>query len=207
MTRNFAFVGNRKPGHGIRNGFHRATLFVCLLPSVFIPTIASSQTLGTTPSVPAPPGTTVPGIVECGEGYTSHELYDMKITLLEVIRGEDAWNRIKEADGANKPSEPGAEYVLARVRFEYYAKGKPGLCIHRLSPDQFTAYTAGGEDYKAASVIPPKPELRKELKSGDVFEGWLAFAVAREDKAPLMSYSVDDGGAVQHGESKWFLLR
>jgi hypothetical protein len=207
MTRKFLFVVSRNKEDGIRNRFHSAVLFASLLACIFVPITALSQSPGTAPSVPAPTGKTVEGIVECGEGYTSHELYDMKITLLEVIRGESAWNRIKEADAANKRSESGTEYVLARVRFEYHAKGKPGLCIHHLAPNQFTAYSAGGEDYKPASVIPPKPELRKELKSGDAFEGWLAFAVAREDKAPLISYSVDAGGAVQHGESKWFLLR
>ena len=178
-----------------------------LVSGIAIPLMAWAQTPGSSPSAPALPGTTVKGIVECGEGYTSHELYDMKLTLVEVIRGEEAWNRIKEADSSNQPAEPGREYILARVKFEYNARGKPGLCVHRLTPDQFAAYTADGEDYAPVSVIPPTPGLRKELKSGEFFEGWLAFVVDRKDNAPLMSFSVDEGGAVQHSESKWFLLR
>ncbi len=168
---------------------------------------AWTQSPGSSPSAPAPMGTTVVGIVECGQGYTSHELYDMKITLLEVIRGETAWKRIQEAGASNRPAASGTEYILARVKFEYYARGAPGLCIHKLLPDQFTAYTANGEDYRVASVVPPMPELRKELKSGESADGWLVFAVAKEDKAPLMHYSADAGGAVQHGGGKWFLLR
>jgi hypothetical protein len=168
---------------------------------------AWAQTEGSSPSNPALPGTTVPGIIECGEGYTSHELYDMKITLLEVLRGEEAWKLIQEADSSNKPALAGTEYVLVRIRFEYYARGTPGLCVHPLIPDHFTAYSANGEGYETVSVVTPKPELRKELKSGDSFEGWIAFAVAKKDKAPLMYYSVDTGGAVQHGGGKWFLLR
>ena len=169
--------------------------------------MASAQTAGSAPSSPAPAGTTVEGIIECGEGYTSHELYDAKITLLEVIRGEEAWKRIQEAAGANKPAEPGMEYLLARIKFEYYARGVPGLCVHGVRAEQFTAYSPNGEDYKAVSVVPPKPELRKALKSGESIEGWIVFAVPKEEPGPLMSYSADAGGAVQHGGGKWFLLR
>ena len=171
----------------------------CLIFIIALPVPAPAQTPGSTPSFAAPAGITLTDIVECGEGYTSHELYDMKIALLEVIRGEEAWKRIREASPANKPAESGSEYVLARIRFEYRARALPGLCVHPLLPEQFTAYSAGGEDYRPASVVPPKPEMRKELKSGESFEGWIVFMVAQQDKTPLMSYSAGTGGAVQHG--------
>jgi hypothetical protein len=131
----------------------------------------------------------------------------MKITVLQVLRGEEAWKRIKEAAVSNKPAAAGLEYILARVKFEYQARSIPGKCIHPLVPEQFMAYSTSGEDYKPASVVPPKPEMRKGLKSGDSLEGWLVFAVAKEDRAPLMSFTTDAGGAVQHGEPKWFQLR
>jgi hypothetical protein len=185
--------------------------FVAQLLSALIIITASSrlpvQAQGSSPSDPVSTGIAVSGIIECGEGYTSHELSDMKITLLEVIRGEQAWKRIQAASSANKPAESGTEYLLARIKYEYFARGVPGLCIHPLAPEEFTAYSAKGEDYQAVSIVPPKPELRKGLKSGESFEGWVAFAVAKEDKAPLMFYSADSGGAVQHGGGKWFLLR
>ena len=168
---------------------------------------ALAQTAGSSPSDPAPVGTMLAGIIECGEGYTSHELYDMKITLLEVIRNDAAWKRLKEASAANKPPAPGFDYILARIKFEYQARGTPGLCIHQLSPEQFTAYSASGEDYKSVSVVPPKPELRKGMKSGESAEGWIVFMVSQQDKAPLMSYSVEVGGAEMHGGGKWFLLK
>jgi hypothetical protein len=168
---------------------------------------ALAQTAGSSPGNAAPAGTLLTGIVECGEGYTSHELYDMKIKLVEVVRGEEAWKRLKEASPANKPAEPGFDYVLARISFEYYARGNPGTCIHPLSPDQFTAYSVAGEDYRNPAVVAPRPELRKGLKSGDTFEGWVAFQIPKQDKAPLMSYSAGSGGAVTHGGEKWFLLK
>jgi hypothetical protein len=169
--------------------------------------LLAAQTPGSSPVAPASKGVTLTGIVECGQGYTSHELYDMKITLVEVIRGEEAWKRIREASSSNKAAEPGFEYVLARVKFEYYARGTPGLCIHHLSPQQFSAVSLDGQDYQIAQAVLPKPELRKDMKSGETVEGWIAFSVAQEDKGPLMTYSADQGGAIVHGGAKWFLLR
>ena len=166
-----------------------------------------AQTPGSSPAVPASTGVTLTGIVECGQGYTSHELYDMKITVVEVVRGEEAWKRIREANPSNKAAEPGFEYVLARVKFEYYARGTPGLCIHNLSPQQFSACSSDGQDYPIADVVSPKPEMRKTMKSGETVEGWIAFSVSKQDNAPLMTYSADQGGAIVHGGAKWFVLR
>jgi hypothetical protein len=184
-----------------------AQLSIILILFIAASPIAFAQTQGSSPSDPAPAGITVSGIIECGEGYTSHELYDIKITLLEVIRGEQAWKRIQASASSNKPAGPGTEYLLARIRYEYFARGVPGTCSHPLAPEEFTAYSKNGEDYKAVSVAPPKPELRKGLKSGESLDGWIVFAVSKEDKAPLLLYSADSGGAVEHGGGKWFLLR
>jgi hypothetical protein len=186
-----------------------ASFIVALIIFVLSPAAETAfAQVGSAPSSPAPSGTTLTGIVECGEGYTSHELYDMKITLVEVVRGEEAWKRIREASSSNKPPQSGMEYLVARVRYEYHARGTPGTCIHELTPGEFTAYSSTGEDYTNPSVVAPKPELRKGLKSGDTFEGWVVFAVPQTDKAPLMSYSAaDSGGAVEHGGGKWFSLR
>ena len=191
----------------MKSGLSGGFFFACLATILAIPAVLSAQAPGSAPSLAAPSGITLTGIIECGEGYTSHELYDMKITLLEVIRGEEAWKRVKLASDSNKPADPDSEYILARIRFEYFARGTPGLCVHQVVPEQFTAYSANGEDYMPAPVVLPKPEMRKGLKSGESLEGWVAFMVAQKDKTPLMSYSADAGGAVQHGGGKWFLLR
>lgn len=171
-----------------------------------IPTAISQAREGSSPFDPAPIGTRLSGIIECGQGYTTHELYNAKITLLEIIRGNNAWKRLKKASNANKPADSGFEYILARVKFEYYARGKPGLCVHKLTPKQFTACSSEGEDYPAPDVILPKPEIRGDLSSGDSIEGWTALLVPVIDEKPLLYYSADAGKAVLHGGNMWFKL-
>jgi hypothetical protein len=171
-----------------------------------IPAAISQAREGSSPFDPAPVGSKLSCIIECGRGYTTHELYNAKITLLEVIRGNNAWKRLKKASNANKPAEPGFEYIIARVNFEYYARGKPGLCVHKLTPKQFTACSGEGEDYPAADVILPKPRVQGDLSSGDSIEGWIALLVPITDEKPLLYYSADAGKAVLHGGNMWFKL-
>ena len=179
-------------------------LFFIFTLSMLVTTVQAGE--GDSPFDPASTGIRLSGIVECGRGYTSHELYDMKITLQEVIRGTEAWRRIKETGNENKPAGEGFEYILARVSAEYYARGKPGLCVHKLSPGQFITCSSEGEEYPAADVTPPGPEMKKDMKSGDIAEGWIVLLVSKQDKTPLLYYTADAGKAVMHGGNMWFKL-
>ena len=167
---------------------------------------ARASTPGSSPFSPASVGVPVVNIIECGEGYTSHELYDAKITLMEVVRGEKAWDLLKKAAATNGPPKAGFEYVLVRIRFEYSARGLPGNCVHELKRNEFSALSVSGKNYETPSVVVPKPELSGKLRSGDSLEGWVAFQVAIDDNKPLMVFTADPTGAVQHGGNIWFQL-
>jgi hypothetical protein len=172
-----------------------------------MPTTTASQ-LGYSITSPAPIGVTVAGIVEVGTGYTSHELYDISITLLEVLRGSEAWGRIRVADVSNGLPDAGFEYVLARIKFEFYARGAPGNLSHQLNGAQFIALSRDGQRYQVTSTVPPAPELKGTLFSGDSAEGWIVFQVPENDGKPLMTFDAGVGGieAVEHGGDIWFQL-
>jgi hypothetical protein len=161
---------------------------------------------GLSPFNPASVGVPINTIIECGTGYTSHELYDTKITLLQVLRGEKAWERIKAASTSNESPNVGFEYILVHIRFEYFARGSPGDCSHELSGAQFTAFSGDGMQYETPSVEPPNPKLGGKLYSGDSAEGWLAFQVEQDDSKPLMTFTAEPAGAIEHGGGIWFQL-
>lgn len=179
------------------------SLFTAALFLTMPPTFSQD---GSSPFSPAPVGARLSGIIECGRGYTSHELYDMKITVLESLRGDAAWERLSKADGGNKPADSGFEYILVRVKFEYDARTAPGLCVHKILPEQFTINTLEGADYEAAQVTLPDPPMSGDLKAGQSLEGWIAFAIPVAEQKPMLNYSADQGGAVLHGGGKWFRL-
>ena len=167
---------------------------------------AKAQRLGTSPFNPAPVGSTVQTIVGCGAGYTSHELYDAKITVLEIAGGAKALGLLEKAKTVNKPPKAGFEYALARIRFEYSARGMPGTCPYDVREEEFSAATLDGTVFQAADVAAPNPRLNGTLRSGGSIEGWVVFLVAQGEKKMLMTFAAKSGGAVDHGGNVWFQL-
>ena len=161
--------------------------------------------MGLSPSTAAPIGTAVKGIIECGTGYTSHELYDVKVTVMEVARGSKALALLGPA--ASIPPAA-SEYIAARIKFEYFARGAPGDCCHELKAAQFIAFSGQGKEYTAASTPPPAPELKGRICAGNLFEGWALFEVAKDDNKPVTMFDAGVGGAegVEHGGNTWLRL-
>jgi hypothetical protein len=141
-------------------------------------------------------GTTVPTIVELSDMYVSPETYDLKVTVAEIIRGEKAGEFLKKAGASNEQTPTDSEYVLARVRCEYRARGAPGDKPWELSGTQFSAFSEDGKPHGSPSIVSSQSGLKPTLRSGDTLECWLAFVVAKSDRKPLMTFN--PGGAWFH---------
>jgi len=184
-----------------------ATAAVTAAPTATTAAPPATEQSGLSPRSPAAIEQVVKSFIACGnpQEYTVHERYDTNIVVLEVVRGEEAWDLIKAASSSNKPADAGFEYVLARIRIEYYARTLPGSCGHELEAEQFAAYSTDGKKYVSATVVPPTPELSGTLFSGDTREGWLAFQVPEDDRTPLLAFKPWTSQAIS-AVSLWFQL-
>ena len=155
-----------------------------------------------------PLGTPLSTIIIFGNQYEGgDELYDAKITVLEVVRGKKAWDAIREASASNAPPKAGWEYVVARVRFEYTARTKPGQQTYAVNASQFIATSSSGTDYPPANLVAgPKPELNATLHSGDSAEGWVAMEIPQSERRPLMTFQADTGSVFHEGGGSVFQL-
>jgi len=154
-----------------------------------------------------PVGVPLVTTISFGDDYsTPVELYDARITVLEVIRGENAWVFLKKASSSNQPSGTDQEYVAARIRFEFAARGAPWDKSYTIQEDQFTAESSDGKEYRTPSVRLPKPGLSITLHSGDSAEGWLAFAIPRNEKKPRMVFKEDVQTLLRRGAGVRFKL-
>lgn len=187
---------------------HRATLIIvssCFILTVFPAQRANAQ--GMSPSSPAPVKASVNSQIQCGANPVSLEPYDLKLTVLQVVRGKEAWDRLQSASTSNAPAKAGFDYVLALLRFELNAKVSPGNKSFQLvQPMQLVAMSADGKEYENVPVVLPKPELTGALKSGNPVEGWFAFQVEQKDRKPLMAFDPSSGGATLRGKVLWFQL-
>jgi hypothetical protein len=167
----------------------------------------SQSTSRRTPINAHPLGAPVPIIIEFGEQYLGSELYDAKITVVEVLRGEKAWSLVKQASPSNSPPITGFDYILARVKFEFSARTLPALDRYDLNETQFTATDADGHDWSVPTLgVFPQPRLNATLKPGESLQGWLVFLVPKTVTKPLMVFREDVGEVSHRGGGTWFQL-
>ncbi len=124
--------------------------------------------------------------------------YSVKITVLQVIRGSQAWQMIHDANMFNDPPEQGYEYILAKIRFEYLWNSDPNQDID-ISQYSFDVFSEDGVKYDEPIIVAPDPQLSTTLYPGGIKEGWGAYQVAIDDEHPLLVYDQIHGGV-------WFKL-
>jgi Domain of unknown function (DUF4352) len=147
-------------------------------------------------------------IVEFGEQYeTGDAPYEMRITVVKVLRGAPAAELVKSASARNPAAQKGYEYVAVRVRVELSARVSPATNSYMLDPSQFSSISADGASYPASGLVAqPKPGLRATLRSGDSVEGWVVLLVPRANRTPLMLFAPDLGTTSHSGDSYVFRL-
>ncbi|MCZ2260513.1 hypothetical protein [Sporosarcina sp. G11-34] len=125
----------------------------------------------------------------------SFNAYDSSfdITLLEVIRGEEAWKVIEEENPYNEPAEEGYEYVLVKAK-GVLTESETEDDFLWASSMNFDFVSSGGEVYDSVSVVTPK-EFEKELYNGGTVEGYISGQVKTGDDFKV-SYNSSEGSPV-----------
>jgi hypothetical protein len=157
-----------------------------------IPSRNLSLLLGRGKDHPAPAGVTIKTTIERGDAYSAPEIYNVEITLTEIIRGNEAWDRIKVQSSLNEPPKVGFEYLFAHIRFGYFRRGRGmGGEDYRLTEGQFAAVSPDGrKEYEIPSVLSqPQPRLLDCVFSpGESRDGWILVQVPKDDKKPLLIF-------------------
>jgi len=152
----------------------------------------SKPILGTSYSSPAPVGVTIKTTIERGEAYSAPEIYNVEITLLEIVRGDEAWERIKVQGSRNEPLKAGFEFVLVHIRFGYFRRSRGmGGEVYRLTKGQFAAVSPDGKiEYEIPAVLSqPQPQLiGSTVSPGESRDGWILLQVPKDEKKPLLIF-------------------
>lgn len=109
------------------------------------------------------------------------------IEVLEVLRGEPAWQALAEANLFNDPAPEGQEYVLVRVavRFE-------GSSTRSIAGTDFRLTGQRGIAYFKAYAVTPEPYLEAELRAGESAEGWSVYLAAQDETELLLMFDPID---------------
>ena len=122
---------------------------------------------GSSVNSPAPLGFTVKTTIERGDAYLSPEIYNVEMTVLEVIRGNEALEHLRSQGVADKSPEVGYEYVLANIRVGYFQRGRrAGSEAYELKEGLFVALSADGQqEYGIPAGLPQPQPILPPVKS------------------------------------------
>lgn len=111
----------------------------------------------------------------------------LEITVLDYLRGDEATQKVLEANMFNKKPGEGYEYLLVKAKVKY-AKGKSSITEGASSFRVFV----NGEGFNPEIIVWPEDmksmDLLKDLLPGGKTEGWIAFIVPKGKEA-LLSYN------------------
>lgn len=132
-------------------------------------------------------------------GYISN--YTATLTVVDVDRGDSAWEKIKAANQFNRKPDDGMEYILAKIKATVVATEDDKAVD--FSNYSFDVYSATNVEYSAfAAVVKPSPEFSGKVYKDGTLEGYAVFMVDKTDTAPKIVYgaSYDGSGGI------WFSL-
>jgi len=149
--------------------------------------------LGSSPARPIPIGVLAKTTILHGDRQPTPETFNLEITLLSVVRGKAALDRIRAEGVSDQPPKAGFEYVLALIRFGYFRKARSSSAppVYALQQGSFRPASADGRtEYENPSLMTqPQPQLVDvSFSVGDSREGWIALEVPEEEKQPLLVF-------------------
>ena len=180
----------------------RIVLFAFICAGLLLPAWSQESS----PTNPAAIGTTVKSMIELGS--VSANIYDIAITNLEIIRGQEALARVKAASASNPAPPAGMEYVLARVKFELKGRYVSDTIPMDIGKDllQWVALRSDLTELVKPEVTAPAPALIGRVEPGKSIEGWVVFTVDAKDAKPIMVFDPDTGGGTGRGMTLFFRL-
>lgn len=97
---------------------------------------------------------------------------DWEMTILEVVRGDAAWDLVLEGNRYNDPPAEGYEYNAVKLHVRYI-----GTVDDSSSIDGYYFNITGSANilHGTPSVVEPDPALDIELYPGGEHEGWVVF--------------------------------
>ena len=109
---------------------------------------------------------------------------EFKLSVLEVLRGEEAWQRVLSANSYNDPAPEGTEYVMVKGGVDYNG---PDAGTLEISETDFEIVSHGRvyEWYDVESPCCLEPAFEMKLLQGGYGEGWFAWLLPADPEMTL----------------------
>jgi hypothetical protein len=110
-----------------------------------------------------------------------------EITVLEVVRGADAAQRIVAANQLNAPAPAGQAYILAHVRARFLGDADPDTA-KQIDQNAFKVTGSANVVYDRPMIVAPEPALDAYLFPGGQVEGWVVVQAPTDEAGLTLVY-------------------
>ncbi|MGG3805447.1 hypothetical protein [Metabacillus fastidiosus] len=117
------------------------------------------------------------------------------LTVVEVIRGDAAYQKLKSMNEFNEPAPEGYEWALAKTKVKFVESETEDLPFHIDGVMNFTMVSESGDIYSGDIVGTAEPDFSFEMYVGNEKEGYIPGLVKAGEKAQLR-YEETLGGQV-----------
>jgi hypothetical protein len=131
-----------------------------------------AEPLGTIAEEPAP----------YGEQVTTE---DWQLTIVEVVRGDAAWELVQTANRFNEPPAARMHYLAVQMHVRYIGTSDEARRVYSHS---FAIQDNDGIIYEAPSVVGPEPNIDVNLYPGGEHTGWLILQAPRQVQTVTLRY-------------------
>lgn len=124
---------------------------------------------------------------------------DWELSIIEVIRGDEAWKMVEEANQFNDPPLEGYEYIAVKIHIRFIGTEDKAETI---DGSFFKSTGSAGILHDIPIVVDPSPQLDISLYPGGEYEGWIVLqALQGETNMALVFEPLFDFG----GTNKRFI--
>ncbi|HEX3023220.1 MAG TPA: hypothetical protein VHP81_12605 [Lachnospiraceae bacterium] len=131
---------------------------------------------------------------------THYDTYQVEVTLLEVVRGDEALSIVQSTNDSFTNPEKGKEYLLAK--FLLRALYSENDSIIDMSNASFSVFHTDGSAYEDSSTISGTQPSLKDMYAGSEQEGFVYFLIDSNDKAPNIVFLERNKGGIWFSTDK-----
>ncbi|WP_303984971.1 hypothetical protein [Niallia circulans] len=107
------------------------------------------------------------------------------LTVLEVTRGEDTYQKLKSMNEFNEPAPDGYEWLLAKTKVKFTESATKDLSLYIDGIMNFEMVSENGDIYSGDILGTTDPEFSYEMYVGNEKEGYISGLVKKGEKAQL----------------------
>lgn len=109
----------------------------------------------------------------------------LDLAVVEVIRGDEAYQKLKSMNEYNEAAPEGYEWVLAKAKVKFTESATEDLSLYIDGIMNFSMVSESGDIYSGDIIGTTEPDFSYEMYVGNEKEGYISGLVKTGEKAQL----------------------